>query len=57
MIKSTANGNQDLVLELDDLDLQDILPIELSEETKGHPENLASTKWCCCCISSLPTLA
>ena len=50
-------NSDDLSLELEDLDIEGLIPVELSEEAKGHPENLASTKWCCCCISSLPTLA
>jgi len=50
-----VNRIDELSLALEDLNIEDLLPVELNEEAMGHPENLASTKWCCCCISSLPT--
>lgn len=44
-----------LTAALQDLDIEELLPVELNVDAMGHPENLASTKWCCCCISTLPT--
>lgn len=35
--------NQELSLNLEDLEIEQMVPVELSEETKGHPENLATT--------------
>lgn len=37
---------------LDDLDLESLTLVELNEEVRGHPENLASSKMCCCCVST-----
>ncbi len=53
----TNNDIEKIELDLSDIQIEDIVPVELGEDVKGHPENLASTKWCCCCISSLPTLS
>jgi hypothetical protein len=51
-------SDESFSLRLDDLDLEGLTLVELSEEVRGHPENLASSKICCCCVSTiLPTLA
>lgn len=47
--------DQALTAALQDLDIEELLPVELNVDATGHPENLASSKWCCCCVSVLPT--
>ncbi len=44
---------QTLELDLADLEIEEITPVELNEESKGHAENLASTFFCCCSTSSV----
>lgn len=47
-----------LASELSAITLEDLAPIEISEEGVAYPENLASTFWCSSTTaSSLPTLA
>ncbi|HEY2322307.1 MAG TPA: hypothetical protein VGJ82_05515 [Thermoanaerobaculia bacterium] len=43
---------QELSLSLDDIQIEEIIPVELSEDTKGHPENLASSSFNCTSVSS-----
>jgi hypothetical protein len=43
---------QELSLSLDDIQIEEIVPVELSEDTKGHPENLASSSFNCTSVSS-----
>ena len=54
MSSSDNNGKGDeLSLELEDLEIEGIVASELNEETKGHPEGLASCYFCCT-SASLP---
>jgi hypothetical protein len=38
---------------LSDLHIEEIVPLELDEEGKGYPENLASSTFCCTSVSSV----
>lgn len=42
-----SKSEKELSLHLDDLQVEEIVPVELNEEAKGHPENLASTVFNC----------
>jgi hypothetical protein len=46
-----------LTLHLEDLEIEEIVPVELHEETKAHPENLASTIFNCTDASAVVMLS
>ena len=54
---NVSNVSDKDLIELEGLELDGLDFVELSEESRGHPENLASSKMCCCCVSTiLPTV-
>jgi len=50
-------STRELSLHLEDLEIEEIVPVELHEETKAHPENLASSYFNCTDVSAIVVLS